>query len=98
MGQGKCASCHMPPTYSEPGFNMHTPQEICTDSFQADRSPDGLYRTTPLRGAWSHPKGGYYHDGRFPDLLAVVDHYDQCFDLGLSASQKSDLVQFLNSR
>ena len=98
MGQGKCASCHMPPTYSEPGFNMHTPQEICTDSFQADRSPDGLYRTTPLRGAWSHPKGGYYHDGRFPDLLAVVDHYDQCFDLGLSASQKSDLVQFLKSR
>jgi mono/diheme cytochrome c family protein len=39
MGKGKCAGCHMPPLYSEPGFNMHKPAEICTDSFQADRSP-----------------------------------------------------------
>src|SRR5207248_5383967 len=48
-----------------------TPQEICTDSFQADRSPTGMYRTTPLRGLWAHAKGGFYHDGRFPTLGAV---------------------------
>jgi cytochrome c peroxidase len=57
-----------------------------------------MYRTTPLRGLWARAKGGYYHDGRFPDLMAVVDHYDSCFKLGLSSGQKADLVQFLKSR
>ena len=99
MGQGaRCAECHVPPTYSEPGFNMHKPSEVCTDSFQADRSPDGMYRTTPLRGLWAHAKGGYWHDGRFKTLRAVVDHYDSCFKLGLSGGQKRDLVEFLKSR
>ena len=97
MGQGKCATCHMPPTYSEPGYNLHTPASICTDAFQADRSPDGMYRTTPLKGLFAHAKGGFYHDGRYPDLLSVVAHYDSCMDLGLSAGQESDLVQFLKS-
>ena len=96
-GQGKCASCHTPPTFTEPGWNLHTPQEICTDSFQADRSPTGMYRTTPLRGLWTHVKGGFYHDGRFPTLGAVVDHYNSCMNLGLSGGQKSDLVQYLKS-
>jgi cytochrome c peroxidase len=96
-GQGTCANCHLAPTFTEPGFNMHKPEEICTDSFQADRSPDGMYRTTPLRGIWSHAKGGYYHDGRFPDLGAVVEHYNGCFGLNLSSGQKHDLVEYLKS-
>jgi cytochrome c553 len=96
--RARCAGCHVPPTYSEPGFNMHQPSEICTDSFQADRSPDGMYRTTPLKGLFAHAKGGYWHDGRFQNLAAVVDHYDTCFGLGLSAQEKSDLVEFLKSR
>jgi len=97
-GKGKCADCHVPPTYSEPGWSLHKPAEICTDSFQADRSPDGMYRTTPLRGLWTHAKGGFYHDGRYPTLAAVVDHYDGCLALHLSSREKSDLVQFLLSR
>jgi mono/diheme cytochrome c family protein len=96
-GQATCANCHLAPTFTEPGFNMHKPEEICTDSFQADRSPDGMYRTTPLRGIWSHAKGGYYHDGRFSDLAAVVKHYDSCFGLNLSAGQQHDLVEYLKS-
>ena len=98
MGKGRCASCHMPPTFTDSGWNMHTPAEICTDSFQADRSPDGLYRTTPLRGLLAHRKGGYYHDGRFTTLGAVVAHYDQCMGLGLTSQEQGDLVQFLRSR
>jgi hypothetical protein len=96
-GAGKCASCHMAPTFSDSGWNLHTPAEICTDSFQADRSPTGMYRTTPLRGAWSRAKGGYYHDGRFQTLGDVVAHYDSCLSLGLSSGQQSDLVQYLKS-
>ncbi|MFL5886454.1 MAG: hypothetical protein ACJ77M_15380 [Thermoleophilaceae bacterium] len=97
MGQGKCSTCHVPPTFSDPGWNLHKPSEICTDSFQADRSPTGMYRTTPLRGLWSHQKGGFYHDGRFQTLAQVVDHYDSCFGLKLTPQQKSDLAQYLKS-
>ncbi|MGZ4290802.1 MAG: hypothetical protein ACXVQZ_09325, partial [Gaiellaceae bacterium] len=97
-GPGRCASCHVPPTYSEPGYNLHAPSEICTDSFTADRSPTGMYRTAPLRGLWARSKGGYYHDGRYPDLLSVVQHYNSCMNLGLSSGQMGDLVQFLKSR
>jgi hypothetical protein len=96
-GQGKCASCHVPGRFTEPGYNLHKPSEICTDSFQADRSPTGMYRTTPLKGLFAHAKGGFYHDGRYKTLGAVVEHYNSCFNLGLTASQKSDLVQYLKS-
>jgi cytochrome c553 len=92
-----CARCHVPPLYTEPGWNRHTPEEIGIDSFQADRSPDGHYRTTPLKGLWSHSKGGYYHDGRFATLRDVVDHYDGHFGLHLTEAQKGDLVEFLKS-
>ncbi|HEX5604405.1 MAG TPA: hypothetical protein VFX63_17715, partial [Pyrinomonadaceae bacterium] len=46
-GQAKCAVCHVPPIFTEPGWNMHTPEEIGIDDFQAKRSPDERYRTSP---------------------------------------------------
>jgi hypothetical protein len=96
-GKADCARCHVPPLYTEPGWNMHRPDEISIDSFQADRSPDGRYRTAPLKGLWTHSTGGYYHDGRFATLAHVVDHYDRSLTLGLSAAEKNDLVEFLKS-
>jgi hypothetical protein len=96
-GKATCASCHVEPITSEPGWNLHTATEICIDDFQAKRSPDERYRTAPLNGLWTHQQGGFYHDGRFPTLLEVVNHYDQCFTLGLTALEKQDLVQYLLS-
>ncbi len=96
-GVAKCSSCHVEPLYSEPGWNMHTPAEVGIDSFQADRSPDKRYRTTPLKGLWTHQKGGFYHDGRFATLIDVVNHYDAFLQLNLASGDKSDLVQFLLS-
>jgi hypothetical protein len=96
-GTARCARCHVPPIYTEPGWNMHTPSEIGIDGFQADRAPDRRYRTSPLKGLFAHQKGGFYHDGRFPTLAAVVEHYDRFFGLALSPSDKADLVQFLKS-
>ncbi|HET6670335.1 MAG TPA: hypothetical protein VFH15_08900 [Pyrinomonadaceae bacterium] len=96
-GKAQCDTCHVPPLFSEPGWNMHTPAEICVDSFQADRSPDDRYRTSPLKGLWTHQKGGFFHDGRFATLLAVVNHYNTCFGLGLTDQEKNDLVQYLLS-
>jgi mono/diheme cytochrome c family protein len=96
-GKAKCASCHVPPLYTEPGWNLHTPEEMGIDSFQADRSPDRRYRTTPLKGLWTRTKGGFYHDGRFATLLDVVNHYDTLFSLGLTDREKSDIVEYLKS-
>jgi cytochrome c2 len=96
-GRGGCATCHVPPIYTEPGENLHSPAELGIDSFQADRSPTHKYRTAPLAGLWTHQKGGFYHDGRFPNLAAVVDHYDRNFRLGLNAQEKSELVEYLKS-
>ena len=76
---------------------MHTPEEIGIDSFQAERSPDGRYRTTPLSRNDREAKGGFYHDGRFATLLDVVNHYDRYFKLGLSDDEKRDLVAFVGS-
>jgi len=95
--QGKCATCHVPPLYTEPGHNLHSPAEIGVDSFQADRSPTHMYRTAPLAGLWTHQKGGFYHDGRFAALRDVVEHYDTQFMLGLRTQEKTDLVEYLKS-
>jgi hypothetical protein len=96
-GRAKCAICHVPPLYTEPGWNMHTPSEVCVDDFQANRSPDKHYRTAPLGGLWTHTKGGFYHDARFPALQDVVAHYDKCMSLGLTEREKTDLAEFLMS-
>jgi hypothetical protein len=94
-GPAKCATCHVPPLFTEPGNNLHAPSEIGVDSFQADRSPTHMYRTAPLAGLWTHQKAGFYHDGRFATMLDVVNHYDKQFNLDLSEANKRDLVEYL---
>ncbi len=97
-GKGRCSTCHVPPLYTEPGYNLHKPSETCSDPFLANRSPTRMYRTTPLKGMFAKSKRGFGADGRLPTLLAVVNHYDSCFNLGLTAREKGDLVEFLKSR
>jgi hypothetical protein len=96
-GKAKCATCHVPPLFTEPGNNLHAPSEIGVDAFQADRSPTHMYRTAPLAGLWTHQKGGFYHDGRFASLPDVIQHYDTFFKLGLGEQEKSDLIEYLLS-
>lgn len=105
-GKAKCNDCHVKPLWTEPGWNLHTPAEMGIDSFQADRSPDGVYKTMNLagifvreNGLFMNPanKGRYYHDGRFATLLDVVNHYNTRFGLGLTTQEKTDLVEYLKS-
>ena len=93
--KAQCARCHVPPLFTEPGWNAHAPADVCVGGFQADRAPDRVYRTAPLAGLFAHQKGGFYHDGRFATLPEVVNHYDGCMNLQLSDDEKSDLVQYL---
>jgi cytochrome c5 len=97
-----CATCHPPPTYtdvangSDPSIPLlHDPDEIGAVSGYAARSATKQYRSTPLRGAWH--RAPYFHDGRAPTLLAVVEHYNTLLNLGLTDPQKADLVEFLKS-
>jgi hypothetical protein len=95
--QVACATCHVPPLFTEPGENLHSPEELGIDSFQADRSPTRKYRTAPLAGLWTHQKGGFFHDGRFASLRDVIEHYDGTFRLGLNDQEKADLIEYLKS-
>ncbi|HET7697077.1 MAG TPA: hypothetical protein VFK57_15300 [Vicinamibacterales bacterium] len=101
-GAARCSTCHAAPTYTDVLAGpdprvplLHAPSEVGADPRYAARSATGMYRTTPLRALWQHAP--YFHDGSAPDLLAVVNHYDALFALGLTAEQKADLVEFLKS-
>lgn len=101
-GKADCARCHVPPLFTEPGHNLHSPEEMGIDAFQADRSPTHMYRTAPLAGLWTHVKPatagtgyGFYHDGRFATLNDVLDHYNSHFGLNLSNAEKADLIEYL---
>jgi hypothetical protein len=99
-GNAKCSTCHVPPIFTEPGYNLHKGDEIGIDSFQADRGPERSYVTTPLRALFNTQKlhkGGFYHDGRFATLEEVVEHYDRFLKLHLSEAQKKDLIEYLKS-
>jgi len=96
-GKAKCNDCHVEPLWTDSGWNLHMPSEICIDSFQADRAPDMRYRTPPIGDLFTHFKGGFYHDGRFATLNQVVDHYNTCMALGLTSPEKGDLIQYLLS-
>jgi mono/diheme cytochrome c family protein len=100
--EGRCSSCHQGPTFTDvlsgpdPDVPfLHDPAEVGMDPAYAERSATRRYRTTPLRGLLQHPP--YFHDGSAPDLLAVVEHYDQLFGLQLTPAQKADLVEYLKS-
>src|SRR5216117_689974 len=94
---GRCASCHLPAmafTDVNPGV-LHAPSETGMDPVRASRLKNHAYRTTPLRALTRHAP--YFHDGSAATLLAVVEHYNSVFGLGLSPQQKADLVEYLKS-
>jgi len=105
-GKAQCDTCHVEPLWTEPGWNLHTPEEIGIDSFQADRAPDNVYKTMNLagifvreRGLFMDPanQGRFYHDGRFQTLRDVVNHYNTFFNLGLTDGEINDLIEYLKS-
>ena len=83
-GKAACASCHIPPTYTDVASGpdssvpvLHDPARVGGEPVYASRSATKQYRATPLRGAWQHPP--YFHDGSAATLLAVVNRYDRYY-------------------
>ncbi len=92
----KCATCHPLPLLAD--NKLHSYLELGVDNFEASRSPHELgYRTTPLGGLFARAKGGFYHDGQFATLRAVIDHYNDHMSLNLTEAQKRDLEEYLKS-
>jgi hypothetical protein len=101
VGAGKCVNCHRGPLLTDGNFRLHAPSEVVSEPepngapSYASRSATKKYRTAPLHGLWQHAP--YFHNGTAPTLDAVVEQYDRRKSLGLSATQKSDLVEYLKS-
>lgn len=95
-GDGQCASCHAGSTYTDvDSGRLHAPEETGMDPRYAARTSQKAYRTTPLRGLWQHAP--YFHDGSARTLADVVEHYDRVRALGLTDTQKRDLVEYLKT-
>ena len=95
-GVAKCSSCHTGAILSDINSGkLHAASETGMDGAYATRTSQKAYRTTPLRGLLQHPP--YFHDGSAATLADVVSHYDRVRNLGLTAAQRSDLVEYLKS-
>jgi cytochrome c5 len=91
-----CASCHIGATGTDNNTGkLHAPDETGVDGAYAARTANKGYRTTPLRGLAQHAP--YFHDGSAATLADVVAHYNRVRNLGLTAEQQRDLVEFLKT-
>jgi cytochrome c peroxidase len=73
----------------------HDPSDAFLDHKQHDVGTGGLYKTPTLLNAdFNAP---YLHDGRYDTYDQVVGHFDNKFELGLSAQDKADLVAYLTA-
>ncbi len=95
FGKGRCASCHIPPYYTD--NLMHNLQ---VERFYKPRmingmmaSSDGPIKTFPLRGIKDSPP--YLHDGRLLTLEDTVEFFNLILGLKLNEQEKKDLVAFL---
>jgi hypothetical protein len=67
-------------------------RRVSSDAFtRRTVSHDAASRIVYAREGW------FFNDGRFPTLRAVVDHSDQHFRLGLSETDKMNLIEYLKS-
>lgn len=77
-----CASCHRP----DAAFVDHHVHDVGTG---------GWIKTPTLLNA--NFNALYFHDGRYDSYAQVVDYFDRHFDIGLSESERRDLVAYLDA-
>jgi cytochrome c peroxidase len=87
LGKAQCGACHPAPYYLDQ--EMH---DLRIERF-VEEPPVGPMKTPTLRGIKDSPP--YLHDGRLLTLEDVVEFFNLNQQLGLSAQEKEDLVQFL---
>jgi cytochrome c peroxidase len=97
FGKARCGACHPAPYYTD--NLMHN---LKAERFYKPRmingrmaSADGPIKTFPLRGI--KDSSPYLHDGRLLTLEDTVEFFNLILELGLSAQEKKDLVEFMRS-
>ncbi|MGH8645691.1 MAG: cytochrome B6 [Gammaproteobacteria bacterium] len=97
FGNGQCATCHMPPYYTDNLMHnlkverFYEPQRINGRMASAD----GPIKTFPLRGIKDSPT--YLHDGRLLTLDDTVEFFNLVLGTKLTEAEKEDLVAFLRA-
>ena len=97
FGKGQCATCHMPPYYTDNLMHnlraerFYRPQMV--NGMMA--SADGPIKTFPLRGIKDTPP--YLHDGRLLTLDDTVEFFNLILGTRLTPDEKRDLVAFLRA-
>ena len=97
FGKGQCATCHMPPYYTDNLMHnlraerFYRPQTI--NGMMA--TADGPIKTFPLRGIKDTPP--YLHDGRLLTLDDTVEFFNMILGTQLTPDEKRDLVAFLRT-
>lgn len=94
-GKGKCASCHLPPYFTD--NSMH---DLAEERFHEPKvvngaldDADGPVKTMVLRGLKDTPP--YLHDGRLLTIEDTVEYFNLILETKLTRQEKSDLVAFL---
>lgn len=95
FGKGKCASCHVPPFFTDNLMHdlkverFYEPQMI--NGMMA--TADGPIKTFVLRGIKDSPP--YLHDGRLLTLDDTVEFFNLVLELGLTDREKMYLLAYL---
>ncbi len=97
FGKGQCATCHIPPYYTDNlMYNLQVERFFEETTINGRKaSADGPIKTFPLRGIKDSPP--YLHDDRLLTLEDTVEFFNLVLELKLSAGEKQDLVAFLRA-
>ncbi len=95
FGKGQCFQCHQAPLYTDNLMHdLHTERFFKPHKLHEMMAiGDGPIKTFPLRGIKDSPP--YLHDGRLLTLEDTVEFFNLVLETKLNATEKEDLVRFL---
>ncbi|AUX41657.1 cytochrome B6 [Sorangium cellulosum] len=96
-GKGRCATCHVPPYYTDNLMHNLRTERFFKPELIAGRmaTADGPIKSFPLRGIKDSPP--YLHDGRLLTLEDTVEFFNLVLGVKLTAQEKADLTSFLRT-
>jgi cytochrome c peroxidase len=97
FGKGQCATCHVPPFYTDNLMHNLQVERFYKPVMVNGRfaSADGPIKTFPLRGIKDSPP--YLHDQRLLTLDDTVEFFNLVLGTKLAQPEKQDLVLFLRT-
>ena len=97
FGKGQCATCHVPPYYTDNLLHNLQVERFYKPVMINGRfaSSDGPIKTFPLRGIKDSPP--YLHDDRLMTLDDTVEFFNLVLGTKLTQQEKQDLVLFMRA-